>query len=235
MREDDSNKSATATLLLALMDETVTPDEPLGCHRPRSASPPLPSTGLLVARYGARQCVVTGPQSYHTGLDFYAARGAPVFAVRPGVVESVINDREQEPGFIGYGNSVVLYHQDEDVWTFYAHLEENLVLPGMRVAAGQAIGRIGNTTNGRLHSMPTRLHFEVRLRARGGKSPFPGPYRVNNRDPEPWLRSHGVVFNARGELVLRQSSPQFPSHNRRSAMSEWSAEPFTPIPEKAES
>jgi len=234
MQDREKGSAAMATLLLALIDETVEPEGPRGCHQRRGISPPLPSTGQLVTRYGERPGVVCGPQSFHTGLDFYAPRGTPVFAVRPGAVEHVLDDDALEPGFIGYGNSVVISHADEDVWTFYAHLEETLVLPGMRVAAGQAIGRIGNTTNGRLRDMPVRLHFEVRVRGRQRQRPFPGPYRVNSRDPEAWLRSRGVCYDRRGELVLRRSvDPSFEPASRRRAI-EWSAEPLTPLPDRAD-
>ena len=95
------------------------------------------------------------------------------------------------------------YHEDEDVWTFYAHLDEHLVVPEMRVVAGQAIGRVGNSTNGRAPLMLPRLHFELRVRTRGGCPPFPGPFRINNRDPEVWLRSRGVIYDRRGRLTER--------------------------------
>ena len=106
---------------------------------------------------------------------------------------------------MGYGNAVVIYHEDEDRWTFYAHLDEALVVPGMVVEAGDEIGRVGNTTNRRFQGMGVHLHFEVRVRAHNGQSPFPGRYRVNNIDPERWLGSHGIHFDNTGKVITEES------------------------------
>ncbi len=86
---------------------------------------------------------------YHTGLDFAAATGTPVFSALAGkVVES---------GWGGaYGNHIIVRH-DNGVETLYAHLNSAAVSTGDRVLRGQRIGAVGNTGN----SSGPHLHFEV--------------------------------------------------------------------------
>jgi murein DD-endopeptidase MepM/ murein hydrolase activator NlpD len=213
------------------MDEVVEKTRaPEVAHRPRQVAPPLPSTARLVTRYGPRPQIRRSPQSFHTGLDFTAYRGTPVFAARPGTVTCLAHDGRQEKTFIGYGNAVVIHHEDEDLWSFYAHLDEHLVTPDMRVVAGQAIGRVGNTTNGRSPLMLPRLHLEIRVRGRDGEPPYPGPYRINNRDPELWLRSRGVVFDRMGRFVNRNGAASKAVDSEDPALAETLADYGTPTP-----
>lgn len=102
----------------------------------------------------------------------------------------------QVRGMGGYGNALVLQHDFQlpapgvlpsrqnppalpaSFWTMYAHLQSPPALrPGDRVAIGQEIGRVGNTTNGQFAGMGAHLHFEVR------KRPFPGNYNRDTVDP----------------------------------------------------
>jgi murein DD-endopeptidase MepM/ murein hydrolase activator NlpD len=88
----------------------------------------------------------------HTGLDFPAPAGTPVLAARTGVVTV--------SGWIaGYGNTVALKHE-LGASTLYAHLSAILVEPGVRVAAGQPLGRVGASGS----ATGPHLHFEVRVR-----------------------------------------------------------------------
>jgi len=60
----------------------------------------------------------------------------------------------------GYGNLVVIDHGGG--WkTYYAHLRARSVARGARVAQGQKIGELGNTSRPGNHISP-HLHFEVR-------------------------------------------------------------------------
>jgi murein DD-endopeptidase MepM/ murein hydrolase activator NlpD len=195
----------TATLVLALMDEILGPwrggltDDALD-----GASPLPPGMARVMAPYGRRAAggLAAGGR-FHAGIDFWAPRGTPVFAVRPGVVERVVLDDRPEDGFVGYGNAVVVRHAETGAWTFSAHLDEVLVAQGMEIERGQILGRVGNTTNGRLLDLVVRLHFEVRLRRGDGASPFPGPPRLHNVDPALWLACHGVRVDREGRLVPR--------------------------------
>ena len=85
---------------------------------------------------------------YHTGLDFAAPTGTPVFAALAGTVV--------EAGWAGaYGNHLVIKH--DGVKTLYAHLSSASVQKGDKVLRGQQIGAVGTTGN----STGPHLHFEV--------------------------------------------------------------------------
>jgi len=182
--------------------------------------PPIhPAEGKLSSRYGMRLGRVSGAPTYHAGMDFAihpdireavvaGTRGYPtVFACRSGTVAAISRDEALVPGFRGYGNCVALRHDEQwrrhqPIWSFVAHLSEILVEPGARLAAGEPIGRIGNTSNGKFSGMGPHLHLELRRAKRDGSTPYPGRYRVHNLDPEPWLRSHGLRFDRRGYFVV---------------------------------
>ncbi len=155
---------------------------------------PVPGTARLSSGYGMRAGRRSGRPTFHAGADFAAPIGTPVVAPRAGRVIRVVHDAARTAGFRGYGNAVVLFHPHDGCWTLYAHLAELRAREGQQVVAGAPIGTIGATSNGRFRAMGPHLHFEVR-RARGdGGPPFPGPYRVNNVDPERWLASFGIVY-----------------------------------------
>lgn len=86
---------------------------------------------------------------YHTGLDFAAPSGTPVFSALAGTVV--------ESGWGGaYGNNIVVKH-DNGVKTLYAHLTSANVSKGDKVLRGEKIGTVGSTGN----STGAHLHFEV--------------------------------------------------------------------------
>jgi murein DD-endopeptidase MepM/ murein hydrolase activator NlpD len=101
------------------------------------------------SRFGWRQDPLTGEASFHQGVDLAVAYGRDVKAAADGVVSfaGVQN---------GYGNTVVIDHQDGRQ-TRYAHLSQELVRAGDAVTEGQVLGKSGNS--GR--STGPHLHFEV--------------------------------------------------------------------------
>ncbi len=103
-----------------------------------------PVEGPVTSTFGRRR------SGWHRGIDIKAERGAVVFAAAPGVV--VTSDREPR-----YGRVVKIEH-DGGFLTVYAHNEENLVEPGMRVSVGDPIATIGRTGRATAH----HLHFEIR-------------------------------------------------------------------------
>lgn len=155
-----------------------------------------PRPTRITSGYGVR-IGRTGRPTFHAGLDFLGARGEPVVAVAAGVVAVVASDETRGPTS-GYGNAIAIDHGD-GWWTLYAHLDTVNVTPGQAVAAGERIGTVGNTSNGKFPGMGAHLHFEVRSSRNG--SPFPGPYRRHNVDPRPWLEQRGVTYDRRGHLV----------------------------------
>lgn len=96
----------------------------------------------------------------HTGIDFAAPIGTPVYASISGTV--IITGS----GSTGYGNYVVINHGG-GITTLYAHNSSVLVGAGQRVTRGQVIAYSGNTGNVIPRPTPenpaagAHLHFEV--------------------------------------------------------------------------
>jgi murein DD-endopeptidase MepM/ murein hydrolase activator NlpD len=115
---------------------------------------------------------------YHTGLDFRAAYGTPIHAVKSGVVLYAGNSGDWA------GNHVALKHAD-GMTTMSSHMSSIAVGAGQTVQAGQIIGYVGQS--GR--AFGAHLHFE--LYPVGVK--YGDVYRAIN--PQPWLNAAGVNTN----------------------------------------
>lgn len=115
----------------------------------------------IASGYGMRR--IAGRDDYHTGLDFGAPAGTPVWAVAGGRV--VVAD---PPGKIGgYGRVIVIRHEaaPAPIYSLYAHLSAAHVDRGAAVSQGQTIGAVGRTGGRRgepdaLIASP-HLHFEL--------------------------------------------------------------------------
>lgn len=105
----------------------------------------------LSSVFGRRTHPVFGNVRMHTGVDFAAAHGTPVQSTAPGRV-SFIGWRN------GYGRVVEIAH-GPDIMTRYAHLSTvpESIVEGQRVAAGEMIGRVGETGT----TTAPNLHYEV--------------------------------------------------------------------------
>ncbi len=99
--------------------------------------------------FGFRTDPFNGHGSLHTGLDFPAEVGTPVYAAAGGIVTM----REWHAA---YGNTLEIDHGNGLV-TRYAHNSAFEVERGALVKRGQLVARVGNT--GR--STGPHLHFEV--------------------------------------------------------------------------
>lgn len=108
--------------------------------------------GFVASGYGMRTDPFTGQLAMHTGIDFAAPIGTPIFAAAGGVVVSTESDPE-------YGKTVVIDHGN-DLSTLYAHASRVTVKTGDIVKRGQKIAEVGTT--GR--STGPHLHFEVRVK-----------------------------------------------------------------------
>jgi peptidoglycan hydrolase-like protein with peptidoglycan-binding domain len=117
---------------------------------------PIPSSSVAFARpvSGVRGDGF-GPRGnrFHTGVDFAAGYGVPVFAARPGRVRFAAYDSG------GYGNLVIIRHGG-GVTSWYAHLNRVRVSAGTWVGQSARIGDVGSTG----FSTGPHLHFEVRVR-----------------------------------------------------------------------
>jgi murein DD-endopeptidase MepM/ murein hydrolase activator NlpD len=103
----------------------------------------------LGSTFGWRIDPFTGRSALHTGLDFPADVGTPIYAAAGGVVVT----QEFHPQ---YGNMIEIDHGN-DLITRYAHTSKVLVKKGDLIKRGQEIAEVGTT--GR--STGAHLHFEV--------------------------------------------------------------------------
>ena len=107
----------------------------------------------------------------HDGIDIAAPKGTPIQAAAAG--EVVFSGWGPE----GYGQMIILRHRP-DLFTIYAHNDQNLVQRGEYVRQGGRIATVGQT--GR--ATGSHLHFEIR-------------HKTMPVIPERWLpqRSQNIV------------------------------------------
>lgn len=86
----------------------------------------------------------------HTGIDFMAARGTPIYATGDGTVISPTGNES------GYGTVCLINHGFGYV-TLYGHMSKMIVRPGEKIKRGQTVGYVGSTG---LSTAP-HLHYEV--------------------------------------------------------------------------
>jgi len=103
----------------------------------------------LASGYGMRYHPILKIRRMHSGIDFSAPIGTPIYATGDGKV-SVISR------VTGYGKQIEIDH-GYGYKTKYAHMSEFAVEHGQEVKRGQIIGMVGNTG---LSSGP-HLHYEV--------------------------------------------------------------------------
>jgi murein DD-endopeptidase MepM/ murein hydrolase activator NlpD len=109
-----------------------------------------PGVGTVSSYFGAHRAYNGGPYtSYHSGVDFRAPGGTPVYAPAGGTVALA------EPLAVR-GNAVVIDH-GWGVLTGYWHLSAIEVQAGQQVAPGDLIGKVGSTGL----STGAHLHWEV--------------------------------------------------------------------------
>lgn len=107
------------------------------------------NSGAAGSNFGWRIDPFTGQKALHTGLDFQADTGTPIYAAAGGVV--VYSEHH-----FAYGNMIEVDHGN-DLITRYAHASKLLVKKGDLVKRGQQVALVGTT--GR--STGPHLHFEV--------------------------------------------------------------------------
>jgi murein DD-endopeptidase MepM/ murein hydrolase activator NlpD len=88
----------------------------------------------------------------HEGVDIFARKGTPVIAPTDGVITRV--------GENTLGGKVVWMRDLKRRHSYYfAHLDSQMVQPGMRVYQGHVLGLVGNTGNAK--KTPPHLHFGI--------------------------------------------------------------------------
>lgn len=136
--------------------------------------------------YGTRIDPIYKTVKFHSGMDFSAKKGTPVYVTGDGIVSKVGWES-------GYGNIIRVNHGFGYV-TWYAHLNDTHVKMGQKVVRGQIIGEVGNTGK----STGPHLHYEVHV---NGKVVNPINYYFMDLSAEDYDKmiqiasNHGKVFD----------------------------------------
>lgn len=137
---------------------------------------PLPkkATVVLASGFGIRIHPIYKVQKMHSGIDFAAPIGTPIYATADGTVDNV------EVSFTGYGKKIEIDH-GFGYRTRYAHMHEFAVRAGQHVKRGELIGYVGDTG---LSTAP-HLHYEVFI---NGAQVNPIHYFFNDLNPAEYAK-----------------------------------------------
>jgi len=124
----------------------------------------------VTSGFGWRTHPIYKTAEFHSGMDFSAETGTPIYTTGDGVVLRADNLAQ------GYGNHVVINH-GFGYQTLYGHMSKIVAKPGQKVKRGQLIGYVGNTG---LSTAP-HIHYEV---IRNGEKVNPINYYYNDLSPQ---------------------------------------------------
>lgn len=136
--------------------------------------------------YGVRIDPIYKTAKFHSGMDFSANPGTPVYATGDGVVKKAGWET-------GYGNTIEIDH-GFGYMTRYAHLNACKARRGQKVVRGEVIGTVGSTGK----STGPHLHYEVHVK---GKVQNPVNYYFMDLSAEDYDKmvqiaaNHGKVFD----------------------------------------
>ncbi len=105
----------------------------------------------IASGFGMRIHPIYGIAKMHSGIDFTAPRGTPIYATGDGVVTTA-------GGGTGTGNHVIINH-GYGYETEYMHMVRVKAGAGQRVKRGEVIGWVGSTGA----STAPHLHYEVHI------------------------------------------------------------------------
>ena len=142
----------------------------------------------LVSGFGPRFHPILKYRRMHTGIDFTARPGTPIYATGDGVVRVASRNPD---GYSGYGVVVIIDH-GFGFRTLYAHLKSTNVRAGQHVKRGERIGEVGSTGL----STGNHLHYEVIL---NGNKVNPVYYFFNDLTPDEYEE---II-----ELARQESTP----------------------------
>lgn len=128
----------------------------------------------LASGFGMRIHPVYKVKKMHSGIDFAAPIGTPIYATADGTVANV------SVKFSGYGKMVEIDH-GFGYRTRYAHMHDFIVRGGQHVKRGELIGYVGDTG---LSTAP-HLHYEVLM---NGQQINPVHYFFNDLSSEEYER-----------------------------------------------
>ena len=124
----------------------------------------------MASGYGYRIHPIYKTRKLHTGMDFSAKTGTPIYATGDGKISKVRKSRR------GYGNHVIIDH-GYGYKTLYAHMIKYIVKRGQKVKRGEVIGYVGSTGT----SVAPHLHYEVH---KDGRKINPVNFYYNDLNPE---------------------------------------------------
>jgi murein DD-endopeptidase MepM/ murein hydrolase activator NlpD len=104
----------------------------------------------LASGFGMRIHPVYKVRKMHTGIDFAATIGTPIYSTADGTIDVV------DVSFSGYGKMIEIDH-GFGYRTRYAHMHDFAARRGQKIKRGELIGYVGNTG---LSTAP-HLHYEV--------------------------------------------------------------------------
>lgn len=114
------------------------------------SSNPLGDDYEITSDFGMRMHPIYKKNKMHSGIDFKAPIGTPVYATSDGEIIKV----EYQVG--GYGKFIIIKH-DNIYQTLYSQLSEIKVEVGQKVEQGDEIGLVGSSGA----STAPHLHYEV--------------------------------------------------------------------------
>jgi len=124
----------------------------------------------MASGYGYRIHPIYKTRKLHTGMDFSAKTGTPIYATGDGKISKVRRSRR------GYGNHVIIDH-GYGYKTLYAHMNKYSVKKGQKVKRGEVIGYVGSTGT----SVAPHLHYEVH---KDGRKINPVNFYFNDLNPK---------------------------------------------------
>ena len=130
----------------------------------------------LASGFGLRIHPIYKIKKMHTGLDFSAPRGTPIYATGAGTVKKAQNSYRKT----GYGNQVEIDHGFGYV-TKYAHMQLITVKKGQKLNRGDLIGYVGSTGG----STAPHCHYEI---IKDGKKIDPIQYIIQDVTDEEYQK-----------------------------------------------
>ncbi len=139
--------------------------------------------------FGMRLHPIYQIMKFHSGQDFTAPIGTPIYATGNGIVETA--------SFVdGYGNCVIIDH-GFGYKTVYAHQSKLAVKAGQSVKRGMLIGYVGNTGV----SEAPHLHYEV---VKDGIKVNPSSYFFEDMTPQEYNAAVLAVSQSQSNEAYRE-------------------------------
>lgn len=177
--------------------EAAHPDE----VRTTPSACPLRGELVLVSSFGRRRSAFTHEMERHTGVDFAAQVGTPVYATADGVVAfagQVPLGRSSDWWRLG---NLVMVEDGDGFVTLFGHDDRVEVRAGQRVKRGERIASVGNSG----WSTSPHLHYEIRRRGADGiyRPVDPLIYILDRR----WPNEEQLLLKARTDPPARDFEP----------------------------